>query len=232
MLTLMTTDARTRFVIEAIDPATGCIVDDTEVHDLSKLCEVLELDPAEMELGGSYELDAQEMARIMGTLGIEYATIGLPGLLRPWRRLDQLPYKVHTNRELVMMLVGTKPLAVFDDAYSGRPFPSETIPENVYAPYVGAGCFVMRDVITPSTDSRQDSAVRTVLYALPTEQWRIDAYLLLRQAGFKYGWSETCERMQGTLLGYTEEQNDAYIELIYRRRERERPARQPPGDLS
>lgn len=213
----MTTDAHERFVIEAIDPATGCIVYDTEVQDLSKVWDLLDLDPADiMEPGASYEFDAAEMALMMGALGIEYAAIGLPGALRLWSRIDQLPYKVHTNRELVMMLAGTKPLAVFDDAHPSRLPPFEVIPENFYAPYVESGRFVMREVITPSTDPRRYPGVRTVLYALPTEQWRIDAYLLLRKS-LKYGWSETCERMQGTLLGYTDEQNDIYIEMIYRK---------------
>ena len=220
----MTSDARNRFVLEAIDPATGCIAYDTEVQDLSKVCGVLDLDLADMEPGAYYEFDEAEMALMMGALGIEYAAIGLPGALRPWRTIDQLPYKVHTNRELVMMLAGTKPLAVFDDCHPSRQPPFEVIPENFYAPYVQSGRFVMREVITPSRDPRADLAVRTVLYALPTEQWRIDAYLLLRQTGFKYGWSETCERMQGTLLGYTDEQNDVYIERIYRKNIREMPS--------
>lgn len=58
--TRMTTDARDRFVIEVIDPATatGCVAYDAEVHDLSKLCEGLDLDRAEMEPGASYNFDA------------------------------------------------------------------------------------------------------------------------------------------------------------------------------
>lgn len=211
----MTNDTRERFVLEAIDPATGCVAYDTEVQDLSKVCNVLDLDPADMEPGAYYEFDAAEMALMMGALGIEYAAIGLPGALRPWSTIDQLPYKVHTNRELVMMLAGTKPLAVFDDAHPSRLPPFEIIPENFYAPYVESGRFVMREVITPSTNPRRYPGVRTVLYALSKEQWRIDAYLLLRQS-LKYGWSETCERMEGTLLGYTDEQNDIFIEMMYR----------------
>jgi len=65
--------------------------------------------------------------------------------------------------------------------------------------------------------------MRIVCYPLPTEQGRIDAYLLLRQVGLEYGWSETCERMEGTLLGYTDEQNDKYIERIYRKHIRAMP---------
>ncbi|GFE86050.1 hypothetical protein GCM10011488_10040 [Steroidobacter agaridevorans] len=212
----VTTEAGNRFVLEVVDPATGCIVYDAEVHDLLKLCKVLDLDPAEMEPGADYEFDAAQMALIIGALGLEHAALGITGVLRPWGRLDQLPYKVHTNRELLMMLAGTKPLAVFHDCHPSRRPPFEVIPENFYAPYVESGRFIMREVIAPSTDPRTTLGVRTVLYALPTEQWRIDAYLLLRQTGFKYGWSETCERMEGSLLGYTDEQNDIFIERIYR----------------
>lgn len=38
MLTSMAIDAPNRFFLEAIDPATGCIVYDTEVEDLPKVC--------------------------------------------------------------------------------------------------------------------------------------------------------------------------------------------------
>ena len=53
-----------------------------------------------------------------------------------------------------------------------------------------------------------------VLYALPEESWRINAYILLLKTSKKSGWSEGFERMEGSLLGYTDEQNDAYLEFL------------------
>lgn len=207
-----------RWIFEIIDPATRCIVHDLEVHDLARFCEVIDCDPADMEPGAAYELEASEVALVVAAFGIPFEPSGQEGLLRPAGLVDQLPYKVHTDRELLMMLSGAKPLAVFHDSHPSTRPPFEIIPEDVFAPHVAAGRFVSREVILPPDDPGRDRATRIVCYALPTEQWRIDAYLLLRQAGSKFGWSETCERMEGTLLGYTNEQNDAYIEMIYRRR--------------
>jgi hypothetical protein len=39
---------------------------------------------------------------------------------------------------------------------------------------------------------------------------------LLKKTAQMCGWNEGFERMEGTLLGYTDEQNDIYIEMIYR----------------
>jgi hypothetical protein len=58
---------------------------------------------------------------------------------------------------------------------------------------------------------------RIVLYASKGHEWRINAYILLYQIAAKAGWSEGFERMQGSLLGYEEWQNDVFIEKIYKR---------------
>ena len=59
-------------------------------------------------------------------------------------------------------------------------------------------------------------AARIVMYALPHQEWRIDAMILLLETAAKSGWSEGFERMQGSLLGYEDRQNDIYIERIFR----------------
>jgi hypothetical protein len=211
----MVTDTHLPYVFEIIDPTTRCIVYPMEVHDLERFYKAIQRDPAEMEDGMSYELASAEVVRIVAALGIPCEAEGREGLLRPSVGTDQLPYKVHTGRELQMMLEGTKPLAVFSDSYpSSRPS-YDNIPEDVFAPHVESGRFVSREVIVPPEYPAREPPMRIVCYALATEQWRIDAYLLLHRVGFKYGWSETCERMEGTLLGYTDEQNDTYIEMIY-----------------
>ena len=45
---------------------------------------------------------------------------------------------------------------------------------------------------------------------------------LLMDNAAKSGWSEGLERMQGSLLGYEDWQNDIYIEKIFRPRQREK----------
>jgi hypothetical protein len=68
---------------------------------------------------------------------------------------------------------------------------------------------------------------RRVLYALPGEQWRIDAYLLLWKTAKEAGWNEGFERMEGSLLGYEDWENDFHIEQHYRKAKRENPNIQP-----
>ena len=63
------------------------------------------------------------------------------------------------------------------------------------------------------------------MYALPDQEWRINAMLLLLDTADKSGWSEGFERMQGSLLGYEEWQNDIFIETIYRPANKKRTAR-------
>ena len=172
-----------RYVLDLIDSATRCVVNDSGVHRFGRFCELLELDLADIEPGASYELDALDVAEIMHALGRNCEEGRLSGLLRPWCLTDQLPYKVHTNRELVMMLEGTKPLAVFSDSYPSTLPPFEVIPDDVFAPHVESGRFVSREVIVPPKDPARDLPRRIVCYALPTERWRIDAYLLLLHVG-------------------------------------------------
>jgi hypothetical protein len=123
------------------------------------------------------------------------------------------------------MLRGEKPLAVFDYP-AGEGFSAEKF----FDPYVDIGRFVKREfslpiMLRPNGDS-QDLIYRYVLYALPHEQWRIDAYILLRKAVNEEGWSTALERMEGELLGYEKWQNDVFIEYMTRVREEIRKSRE------
>src|SRR6266481_3550927 len=118
--------------------------------------------------------------------------------LRRWGPLDDLPYKVHTGRGLGLMLNGSKPLACF---YS-ECLPNaevEEIPERLFDPYVEAGRFIKREhfMTADNPDSllyKAGRGSRIVLYALPHEEWRINAMLLLLKTAAKSGWSEGFER--------------------------------------
>lgn len=117
----------------------------------------------------------------------------------------ELPYLLHTGRELRMMLAGVKPLAVFSDVLDEHPSPW-CFPEDVFDPHVQDGTFVKREFVELGGE-----AVRVLLYALAAEDWRIDAYVLLRQAALREGWSDALTRMEGALLGYADWQTDAYL---------------------
>jgi hypothetical protein len=123
-----------------------------------------------------------------------------------------LPTHSHTGRELELMLDGRKPLAMF---YAGvGELPNEDlVPEERFAPFVASGQFVRGEM----TEEGQHHAgvdrnvlVKYIFFAYKAEAWRIEAMKLLRRASGKSGWSETCERIEGSLLGYTDEENDAH----------------------
>lgn len=210
------------FVLEVIDPETGCVesgvhITTTDIHAMAML---LGGELGDFDRRKSYDIDSAMVGKLVERFGINFQRHAAMARLRPWSRLDALPYRTHTNRELKLMLAGKKPLAYFrSDHLAG----CDDIPETKFEPFVLTGRFVKREFTTvdirPSVAGaeRYESANRTrvVLYALPHEEWRIDAFILLKATGTKVGWSECLERIEGTLLGYEEWQNDLFIKLIY-----------------
>lgn len=132
-----------------------------------------------------------------------------------------LPYTIHTGRELELMLAGVKPLAVFCDSYPEEPC-EEIIPENAFKPYVEAGNFEKREFVEvldnpPPATHCYIKGHRYVIYSTPEENWRIDAYIEMRAQSRILGWSEEFERREGFLLGYEDWQTDAWIDSLLRR---------------
>jgi hypothetical protein len=120
----------------------------------------------------------------------------------------------HVGRELELMLAGRKPLALF---YDDADDPAGTIPEERFAPHVAAGAFVRDELVLPLADPLlgSSSRVRYVLYALPTEQWRIPAALLAIRTRLQVNAlaDEGLERLLCALLGYSDEETAACMEL-------------------
>lgn len=134
--------------------------------------------------------------------------------------LKALPYEVHTNRELEFMLERGKPLAHFSDGYTGEP-DEEIFPEEAFSPHVENGKFVKREFVEPETlqgprpkGHADIRGIRHLFYARTSEAWRIDAYIMMMAAAARSGWSESLERLQGSLLGYQEWQTDAHLERL------------------
>jgi hypothetical protein len=121
-------------------------------------------------------------------------------------------YESHTHHELELMLAGKKPLAAFCDdeqAQNG----DEEIPEPEFAPHVASGRLIKREHLSAPTEGGADvegqaGGVRWVFYALPGHEWRIEALILLLKTAAVTGWNEGFERMQGSLLGYEDWEND------------------------
>lgn len=118
---------------------------------------------------------------------------------------EPLPYPVHTNRELGMMLRGEKPLAVFTDGHGCFP-PAVERYLRLFDRHVASGRFVRRDFVIPYV-SRRTRGMHTI-FALADEAWRIDAMIVLRTSDT---WTFEQEREEGCLLGYAEWQNDIWL---------------------
>lgn len=206
-----------KFVIECIDHETGSIKFSNifELHDEAKLCEIISPGDSCLFRDEIYDVSPEEMLDLKGSCGIRFVGDVDPKdtmILRLARDLDELPYQVHTNRELIMMLNDEKPLSVFSEPYPNTTG-VEIIPESFFDSYVRTGLFVKREFIDVSYPG---SKGRVVLYARGSEEWRIDAYILMRQSAFIFGWNETFEIIEGALLGYEPWQTEIYINRIYR----------------
>ncbi|MGN8139179.1 hypothetical protein ACTJLC_31325 [Paraburkholderia sp. 22099] len=200
-------DMVVKFILEIIDTNTACPAKSfaIELPDPSVLSSLL--GDEDFEAHCVYELDAHDTAKISSHFGFPTGE-SVSAILRPSDWLDELPYQIHTNRELALMLDGAKPFAAFCEEYPALTDGSG-IPERLFDRYVAVGRFVKREYV--ETKVLEGYRTRRVLYARPDEAWRIDAYILLWHTGEVTGWNESLERMEGFLLGYEEWQTDAYI---------------------
>jgi hypothetical protein len=130
-------------------------------------------------------------------------------------RTRNLSYQLHDGRELELMLSGIKPLAFF---YDDADFPSaeSEIPEDDFDGFVKEGRFCKGEfVATGAVDPRTGHPVkvRYVFYSTTEEQWRIPAMIMVIQTMLqtKKRPDEGLDRLTGSLLGYTDAQNDEYI---------------------
>ncbi|KQM49046.1 hypothetical protein ASE69_09520 [Sphingomonas sp. Leaf208] len=122
--------------------------------------------------------------------------------------LRALPYLVHTNRELGLMLRGIKPMTMFSDIVGREP---ECVLRylRLFDRHVDAGRFERR-IIDEPVPLRPDWQSRRIFYTLPGEAWRIDAMSeLITHYG---GWTNDHERSFGMLLGYEDWQNDIWLD--------------------
>ena len=210
----MTTES---FVLEAIDTLTQCIEVDVllRVDNVEELCNTLEREAAGFNPKLMYDLDTSDVEKLMVRYGLKFDPGSCAVRIRPADRMDSLPYKVHTNRELSLMLKGAKPLAVFFDVCSGDSGSDVIFEEQLFEPYVAAGRFIKR-VQHGIRIKGLGPEHRRVFYAQPGEEWRIDAYILMKKVAERSGWGEALERMEGSLLGYEDWQNDVFIKTLYR----------------
>jgi hypothetical protein len=121
----------------------------------------------------------------------------MPNMLS--ERLRQLPYLGHTNRELGLMLRGTKPVAYFLNVVAREPDINIRY-WRMFDRHVAAGRLIRREVIVEAFPHLPQLEYRRLFYALPGHEWRVDAMLtLLNELG---AWSDDHERRFCELLGY------------------------------
>jgi hypothetical protein len=214
-----------RFVLEFIDQNTNSLEDEVlfEVENVKLLCAQIGMDAESFDPAAYFELEDDDVVRIGRTFEIDVSTRKDKRrvCLRAAQGYDELSYKIHTNRELKLMLADRKPLAAFVENYP-RDSEYEIIPEAAFGPYVTSGRLVKREKIYLNSDGangrKPRHSFRRVLYAQIGEAWRIDAYLLLHETAEISGWNEGFERMEGTLLGYEQWQNDEYLKMVQARK--------------
>nr|WP_206364671.1 hypothetical protein [Sphingomonas populi] len=109
------------------------------------------------------------------------------------------------------MLKGIKPLAIFADVYEN--FPDVVVRYlRCFDRCVLAGRLTKRDFVIPLAIPNRPEVrgIHRIYYTLPGEEWRVDEMMaLMQRAG---GWSPAREREFGSLLGYTDWQNDVWAQ--------------------
>lgn len=130
--------------------------------------------------------------------------------------LRSLPYLVHTNRELGLMLSGQKPLAVFSYVEGDE---VEIVQRylRMFDRHAAAGRLTKHERVE-KLGALQDRLYRRIFYTLPGEEWRVGAMInLLKGDG---PWSDERERIYGSLLGYEDWQNDVWLSRFPRTSDR------------
>ncbi len=123
----------------------------------------------------------------------------------------------HTGRELELMLAGTKPLSEFCGEIGELP-DEEIIPEFKFSPFVESGQFVRGQTTVDAAFHpawNRNVQITYVLFALKSEAWRIVEMIDLQHSVMRTGWNEQIERRSSYLLGYTQEEIDAWCRAIY-----------------
>lgn len=198
-------------ILELKDQLTSCVLNTLEfdAEESHELLILLGIEEAGLK-GVIYDISAADLARIRAAFPLKKISVEVSqAWLRARGAWDDLPYSSHTSRELLMMLKGKKPLAVFCDAH---PWTSQILIEmcEKFESYVKAGRFVKHEHLEINVQD-QSQSVSWIFFAPPAEAWRINAYILMKKTAKFSGWNDALERLEGSLLGYSDEQNSIHL---------------------
>jgi len=108
-------------------------------------------------------------------------------------------------------VAGTKPLSAFLEVVSQD---VECFPEENFDALVAQGQLTKAvSITTKRVPDGTEHQLRRVLYALPGEEWRIKALLLVQGLydSLAPGWRPDLERVIGLLLGYDRQDIERFI---------------------
>jgi hypothetical protein len=207
------------YYLQAIDAPSGFVVAEVSCGPISRetLNNIIQPKAGDPTFIETYKLSNEQAASISKLCGVAFTPGSNEILLCSWDEHDDLPYRSHAPRELLLVLDGTKPLVFLNGTIPSQESLVE-IPEYLFDPFVERGilmkreyCLVLRPYGAPEGQAFPVKGVRYVLYARCDEAWRMDAFIIIHNTAAKIGWNEALYRMEGFLLGYEEWQNDAFI---------------------
>lgn len=205
-----------RFFLQVIDPRYGCPILEAMfiTSDLANLHALLgsttEGDP---DLRSTYWLDEADLTALEQRYGIAIANENREVTLSRWHSLRAVPYLVHTNYELFLLLEGRKKFARMGGEYP----PYQHGYEELFDTYVEKGLLHKEVELRPFPKQFTNrfgfcfEGIRDLYYTPKGEEWRIRAWKMLWAASEKTGWNETCECVLGMLFGYEDWQIDWWI---------------------
>lgn len=214
-----------QFFLQALDPDYGCPVLEArfEVAELDRLRTILGLtaedDP---EIKSCYILDSDDLEKIIEQFKISFDPGNREVQLHSWDSLRKVPYLVHTNFELFLLIDGKKQLARFFELYP----PYQHFHEELFDRFVIKGALHKEVFLDPFAaplklrDGRIYEGSREVCYTRKGEEWRIPAWRLIQATVKKSRWNDDFERLEGMLYGYEEWQIDWWIAHIQENREK------------
>jgi len=203
------------FILEAIDEhlLSPCLATRFRTADLAKLKSTLAIDDDDdPSFDKVYSLSPREALALCNAFSLEFDCGSREVVLfKDCVRWSRSPYLFHTGYELPLLLDGRKKLAFFTfDSDDDASFDSRL--KERFDRFVAAGLLHAEEDlhVPPNSLGRR---VGNIYYVAKGEEWRIPAFKLLRRtAGAADGWNETFERLEGTLMGYEDSQNDWWLE--------------------
>lgn len=200
-------------------PALQTRLEIAAVDELRALLDISDEEGEEFQ--DRHVLDADDLGKLVAAYAVAFDPSPLENyhvVLRRPHFIDDAPYLIHTNYELLLLLDGRKKLARMGDPFP----PTKFMGEERFDHWVERGLLSREEEVELFEKPRKHwLGVRTVYYTLKGEEWRIPAMKLLKNAAARSGgWNVHFERLEGMLFGYEDWQNDWWLEHLRHRRSR------------